>query len=404
LSANKSILLITSGQPSLNPRIVKEADALSDAGYNVTMLYAYWNKWGTEQDKQLLSKKNWRAIRVAGDPEQNKVTFFFSRIIFKLSQLVCNATRGAFFIEWAIARPAFFLIREAKKHKADLYIAHNLGALPAAVIAAKKHKKPSGFDAEDLHRFELSNNIESTAYKITKTLEDKYIPLTNYLTASGPQIAKFYNTLYPSLKPLVILNVFNKKNISLAKPGKPLKLFWFSQTIGPSRGIEDVVKALATLNKDNFEVHLLGHRPAFNKLFFDGLTSGNVNIKFHDPIAPDDIIAFASQFDIGLALEPGFSTNNHLALSNKIFSYMQAGLAIVASETSAQHEFMSENPAIGSTYPIGDVQALAKIISAYHQQPEKLISCKEASLRSAHNRYNWEAECQKFLKLIKETL
>lgn len=341
---------------------------------------------------------------MGGDLEQKKVTFLFSRIIFKLAQLVFNATGGTLLIEWAIARPAYFLIREAKKHKADLYIAHNLGALPAAAIAAKKHKKPNGFDAEDLHRFEISDDKHSEPYKITKTLEDKYIPLTTYFSASSSQIAGFYKTLYPSLNPLVVLNVFNKKNISLAKPGNPLKLFWFSQTIGPSRGIEDAVKALGTLNKNDFELHLLGHRPASNELFFEELTSANVNIKFHDPIAPDDIIHFASQFDVGLALEPGFSTNNQLALSNKIFSYMQAGLAIVASETKTQHEFMGENPAIGTTYPIGDVLALAKIISAYHQQPEKLTACKEASLKLAHSRYNWETESQEFLKLIKETL
>ena len=35
---------------------------------------------------------------------------------------------------------------------ADLYIAHNLAALPAARHAARRHRGRLGFDAEDYHR------------------------------------------------------------------------------------------------------------------------------------------------------------------------------------------------------------------------------------------------------------
>lgn len=62
----KKIVLVTSGQPSLNPRLVKEADALVEAGYEVTVIYQYWNEWGTDLDKVLLPQKKWKTIRVGG--------------------------------------------------------------------------------------------------------------------------------------------------------------------------------------------------------------------------------------------------------------------------------------------------------------------------------------------------
>ena len=81
----KQIVLITSGQPSLNPRLVKEADTLSAAGFDVTVLYAYWNEWGTRYDKELLAQKKWKAICIGGDPLASKVsTWFLSRLIFKV--------------------------------------------------------------------------------------------------------------------------------------------------------------------------------------------------------------------------------------------------------------------------------------------------------------------------------
>ena len=48
------IVLISPGQPSLNPRLVKEADTLAANGYDVTVLYSYWNDWGAKFDKTLL--------------------------------------------------------------------------------------------------------------------------------------------------------------------------------------------------------------------------------------------------------------------------------------------------------------------------------------------------------------
>jgi hypothetical protein len=161
------IVLISSGQPSLNPRLVKEADALTEAGYEVTVLYAYWNEWGTKYDELLLSKKKWKAVRVGGDPQKQFLTWFFSRLIHKASKAILEkAGNFNYFSEYAIARASYFLIKEAKKHKADLYIGHNLGALPATVKTAKFYKKPCGFDAEDFHRQEITDDVNSFHYKI----------------------------------------------------------------------------------------------------------------------------------------------------------------------------------------------------------------------------------------------
>ncbi len=394
------IALASSGQPSLNPRLVKEADALADAGYYVTVFYAYWNDWATVCDDKLLANSKWKAIRVGGSPQKGGFNYLLSRVLQRIGSTINHNALAAI----GLSRATYALIHEIKKHKADLYIAHNLGALPAVVIAAKKYKKPCGFDAEDFHRNETSDNPQDPNVVKKSVVEDKYIPHLNYFTASSPQIATVYKKLFPSLRPVVLLNVFNKSNITLTKVHSPLKLFWFSQTIGVGRGIEDVVKALSTLNKDDFELHLLGDLPDFSKNFIEDLKTNEVNIVFHKPVPPNEVIAFAAQFDVGLALETKTPLNRDLCLTNKIFTYMQAGLTIIASQTTAQADFMQQNEAIGSTYPVGDIKTLAALLSNYHNDQERVIACKEASLKLAHERYNWETESKKFLKLVEETL
>ena len=50
---SKQIVLITTGQPSSNPRIVKEAISLSEIGYEVTVIYNFWVSWALNYDKKI---------------------------------------------------------------------------------------------------------------------------------------------------------------------------------------------------------------------------------------------------------------------------------------------------------------------------------------------------------------
>lgn len=138
-TTNYKVVLITSGQPSLNPRLVKEADTLFDAGYDVTVIYQYRNDWGTKLDDNLLSQKKWRAIRAGGSPGTDVFIYWLSRTLYKTGQILIKGfglKHGL--AEIAIGRCAALLTSEASKFQADLYLAHNLAALPAAVRAAKK--------------------------------------------------------------------------------------------------------------------------------------------------------------------------------------------------------------------------------------------------------------------------
>ncbi len=396
----KKVILISSGQPSLNPRLVKEADALVDAGYDVTVLYAYWNDWGTAYDDKLLATRKWRAIRVGGSPSDGRLAFIMSKVFQKLGRIIKHPALAYM----GLSRASFYLAKEAKKFKADIYIAHNLGALPAASMAAAKYGKPCGFDAEDFHRNETSDDGANADVILKTAIEDKYIPHLSYFTTSSPQIASRYKTIYPALEPVVILNVFNKSDIKPVAHQKPLKLFWFSQTIGRGLGIESVVKALSGLNAEDFELHLLGDIPGYCKPFIDEITTAGINVKFYAPIHPDEVITFAAQFDLGLAIEQKQPLNRDLCLTNKIFTYLQAGLAIIATETTAQTAFMRANSSIGSTFNNDDSAALSRVLLDYQQNPQKLMACKQASLNLAHSQYNWETERQKFISLIRRTI
>ena len=406
-SPQKSIIIISSGQPSLNPRLVKEADALANSGFQVTVLYAFWNNWGTQYDVDLLAAKKWKAIRLGGGPKQKPFIYFLSRLTHKISSLILLKTRNnKFFADISIARSSYFLIRGAKKYKADLYIAHNLGALPATVKASKKYGKPCGFDAEDFHRQEVSDDINSFPFKLCKFIEDKYLPSVNYITASSSLIAEKYASLY-NRKVTTILNVFPKTvNLSVwDNKNKPLKLFWFSQTLGPNRGIESVIEAIGLSPYEN-QLHLLGFVSAAYKQRLLELCKNNrvsdETIFFYEPVKPGNIFGLANQFDIGIASETGFCLNNNMAVSNKIFTYIQSGLTVAASNTPAQSDLIMKYPAVGSIYR--DAKELSLILNRYHENKGLLLNAKMEAMKIAQSELNWECESEKFMNIITKVL
>lgn len=406
------ITLITSGQPSLNPRLVKEADALCDNGYKVTIIYQYWNKWGTALDEKFLLNKSWEAILAGGTPNAKKLTFWHTRLRNKFYTLISRHISMKFGLaENAVGRSNYLLFKAALHTNADLYIGHNLAALPIAVKAAKKNNAKCGFDAEDFHRHEISDDINSKHYQLAKFIEDKYLTQVDYFTAASPLIAAQYQKNYPNLKPIVINNVFSidfLEKVSDKRKCNELKLFWFSQTIGKGRGIEDAITAIALLKRKHINVSLLGNIDDEHLIYFKNIAKElgllNDQLIFIKPISPDEIFELANDYDIGLALEEYIPYNRNICLTNKIFTYLTAGLAIIASETLAQKEFVSTYPKIGKTYPIGDVNALAKLISKFDEDRAFLHQTKLESSALAKEKMNWEIESNKFIELIENAL
>lgn len=407
----KKIVLISSGQPALNPRLVKEADALTEAGYDVTVLYQYWNKWGTDMDTELFKTRNWKSIRVGGSPHQEKATYWASRILQKISRtLVKYSGSTAFLAGNAIGRASLLLKTEALKHAADLYIAHNLPALPAAVNAARKNQSKSGFDAEDFHRNEVSDLSDDLSYKLAVVMENNYFPFLNYLSTASPLISERYKELYPAINPGTIRNVFPRdKGLSIpSKISDKLRLFWFSQTIGTGRGLEEIISAIGSLEPKQFQLHLLGNHDDFtirtlrNMAQISGMDPED--IFFYEPVSPDGLLEFASQFDIGIACETGYPANRDICLTNKLFTYIQAGLGLVVSNTKAQKLFVKEYPDCGMLYDKNSAESLKNVLKYYSVHPERLSEIRSYNLELGKSELNWDLEKNIFLKIVAETL
>ncbi len=358
-----------------------------------------------------MQSRGWSLEYVGGMPTTS--IWYWSRLRFRLARR--NSTKagvGRFGPkEWAVSRTTPELMAAARKNKADIYIGHNLGALPAVVAGARENNGRAFFDLEDVY---ADMSPEGDAWKSReewlRSIEDTYIPLCDELMAASDGIGAIYRDRY-AVNPITILNVFPREwgtRGASRKAGEPLRLFWFSQTIGPDRGLQDVIAAMARMKQHAIELHLLGRwQDGFEQGFFAKVRSQGLDverqIRVYPPISPDEIPRFAAGFDVGLALEMPLSKNKNVCLSNKIFTYLLAGNAIIATETEGQKSFIDKLPEVGFTYPPGDIDKLTEKLEMLASNRELLARLSEGARAQARARYNWNVESRKLLELASGT-
>jgi glycosyltransferase involved in cell wall biosynthesis len=403
------VCLVTTGQPSTNPRAVKEADALAQRGCDVRLVGAHWAQWAADSDGRLVESRKWACTVIDWRRETAPALFWKSRLRHRVARACMKVPLlNDLMLPAAAGRLTPELAAEAMRTPADLFIAHNVGALPAAAAAAARHRARLGFDAEDYHSGEFAADDRSSAKLAVARAESRYIPMCDYVTAAAPGIAGAYAPLARNGPPTPVLNVFPLA----ARPAKrrdtsaegPVRAYWFSQTIGPHRGLEDVVRAMGRLGDVPVELHLrgtwqAGYREDLSRvavqagLPLDRLVS-------HEPAHPDDMVRLAAEFDIGLALEPGLTPNSSMLLSNKVFTYLLAGAALIATKTAGQRALLALIEPAARGYEPGDVDGLVHLLHEWTGDRAALDRARAAAWDYGSARYNWDREQETFLEAV----
>jgi glycosyltransferase involved in cell wall biosynthesis len=403
----KRVCIITPGNVSSNPRVVKEADALVDVGYDVRVIAGDIVPWVRERDATILSRARWRYDLVRPSSQAAyKLCRTRSILANKILALGFGGIRTAVTAHHALTKE---LEIAAAREPADLYVAHYTGALPAAFTAARRHRAIFGFDAEDFHVGEfVADGAERRAVQL---IEQTFLPQCSYITAASPRIADAYARSYNIPSPISVLNVFPLEHAPIgptaagvAVPGP--SLYWFSQTMGPDRGLETIVAALA-LARSQPHLYLRGADVAgFSKRLYELAREKGVHPRLHflEPAAPAEMERLAADYDIGIAGEVGHIHNRRIALSNKLFSYILAGIPVVASAIPAHADLASALGSALTLYEPDSMEQLASAIDALLLNPDRLNCARHEAWRLGQERFNWEHERGLFVGIVERVL
>lgn len=402
----KRVCLVSPGHVGSNPRLVKEANSLHAAGYQVRVVAGDYMAEVRPLDAAILSEVDWAWVQVGLG---SRLDYLSRRIRQELSRKLAQMLPHLTWAVWAHSPISDRLAKAAMAEPADLYIAHCLAALPAAAIAAKYHHARLGFDAEDFHIGELEQTPENQAeIRVRDRIERTLLPHCDHLTAASPGIANAYAKRYGvGMEP--ILNVFPLSEAPDLPPKQSRtvpSLYWFSQTIGAGRGIEAIVQAMGQMQTP-VELYLRGI-PANG--YVDYLMQLATSMNLHDRIhflpsaPPPEMVKLAAQHDIGLSLELATPLNRDICLTNKVFTYLLAGLPVLMSITQAQSELSRRLGSASVLIDVRDPTAIAKTVDRWLSNRDHLIQARQQAWQLGQSLYNWEIEQHRFLSVVHRAL
>ncbi len=393
---DRRVCIVTPGNLAFNPRVLKEADALHGAGYVVTVVACNYNRDLRSFDDAVVARAPWRVVRV----ERTAVDRAVGRVARGLAALIDGAGGGVCtrLAEFAERGSVPSLKHAAGAVPADLYIAHYIAALPAAAAAARRNRAMLGFDAEDFHSGEGGGGEgEALRMKLVSALEHAFLPACMHTTAASPQIGQAYAARY-GVSPVTVLNVFP---LDMAPAGPlrrsesgQLRAYWFSQTIGLDRGLQAFVQAMARAHArvtlDIRGSDRWGHGDTLVALARKlGVADRVVLLK---PAPPEEMARLAASYDIGLSLETDANENRGLCLTNKIFTYLLAGIPVMMSDTPAQRALAATLGAAASLVSLADPAGIASVLDRLAEGSTDLDAAKAAAWKLGQQRYNWETE------------
>ena len=92
-------------------------------------------------------------------------------------------------------------------------------------------------------------------------------------------------------------------------------------------------------------------------------------------------------------------------MCNKVFLYLHAGLACVATNTLGHASVLAGSIGARADYlfPPGNVDALVEILRRL-TAPEVLMRAQNAAWLAGSTRYSWDVECEAFLRAVSDAL
>jgi glycosyltransferase involved in cell wall biosynthesis/ubiquinone/menaquinone biosynthesis C-methylase UbiE len=176
--------------------------------------------------------------------------------------------------------------------------------------------------------------------------------------------------------------------------GEPLVLHQGS--VAPGRGAEILVRAMAQL--PDAQLAFLGVDDAYRPGLLQASRSAGVADRVHllPPVPVGELLKWTADADVGVSLLDDSCDNHRLALPNKVFEYVAAGVPVVASDLPELRRLIVQE-GVGWLASGRDAASLASALRqaiAAGRAPET-----RERLSAARDRLRWDVEKQRLLAL-----
>lgn len=304
-------------------------------------------------------------------------------------------------------------LKFARQNSADLTIVHSEAGLYVASHLDRTRRRV-GADFEDWFSEDLlPHDRLHRPIADLKAFEARVLRDSDYVVTTSHALANELGHESGTAKPTVVYNTFpsvvtDAMTIDRARDSRavePRTLHWFSQTIGPGRGLELLFSALP-LVREACGIHLRGQLSPANRSWLELIIPGlwRERVHLHPTVPNAELNSRIAEHDIGLALEESACPSRDLTVTNKFFQYLQAGLAIIATDTRGQREVAALANAAVALIPQRSPAALAEAISGLLCNRERLEAAKAAARVAHRTVFSWDRSAAALINRLEMAL
>ncbi len=292
----------------------------------------------------------------------------------------------------------FAMLMYLLKQKVDLIHAHDLTALPVAVMVSKLKRIPLVYDSHELWSQSHHGKHPIWAIKGMEIFERLFGGQSDAVIGVSDGIADYLKQYLkvplvstirniPSYTQAGVYDLFRSEfSISRSTP-----IFLYQGLISQSRGVDVFFQsALKVCKNNNVAFIFMGSGPYAETLRNQITGSGIENIFYKEAVPQDELLKYTSSADVGVHAIKNSCLNHDLCLPNKLFEYMTAGIPVLVSELTEMKAFV-ERYGIGMCFENNSVDDLSEKLQYLLKNTEVLKEFKERSVE-ASNSVTWEAE------------
>lgn len=404
----RRVAVVTAGHLSTCPRMLKAADAFADAGYDVRVVSASTSGWMARADDAIRARGRWRSSVVDYGRTSNPQRWLWSGLRHKACTSVARGSAGRIVPRAALGRVHAELVRAVMAEPVDFVYGGTSGAIAATAEAGRRLAVPFAVDFEDFHCGEHSESDGAPANAVGREVMRVAANGAAFVTAGSQAIAEACIEQL-GIPATPINNVFP---LPAREPAfqrvdrDEFRVYWFSQTIGPDRGIEDMLIALGRTGQ-RASLNLRGVAVEGYVDHIGGLRSKAapaVTVRMLAPAPPDQMVDDCRAFDLGLAAEQGSTINRALCLSNKAATYPLVGLPVAITDTPGQRALADDLGEGALRFAPGDSETLATQLHRVITDDGAYLRARRASWDAARRRWHWEhgSERGRLLRLVEE--
>jgi glycosyltransferase involved in cell wall biosynthesis len=300
---------------------------------------------------------------------------------------------------------------------ADVYHGHDLSAVWAAILARRRYGGKLVYDSHEVYLEAGANGTRPrwSRWIVGKTFESPAWRRADAVITVNRAVAQVLHSRYGNPRCSIILHNCSSYWNPNPRPtelrdaigvGFETPVALYHGGLVAVRGLWQMMTAIRDPRLSKIHLVFLGYGPAeadLREAAKDPSYGGRVHVV--SAVSPEVLDRWVAGADVGLMPNQPETLNEIVSTPNKLFESISAGVPVVTSDFPERRRIVLDDPAgvLGEVCNPSDPSDLARaILKLVNVTPVEREAQRQRCLTAARQRWNWEIESERLVKLYEE--